>query len=116
MEILIQNKCTHKKKFKMQKEVPTAPPSYEAVDVVQEFATRFEKRKQAIRTSFEKRKLQLEKQHQIQMQNLNKEENNALAQLHSSYVKWVIVEPPDQEIINSKNQDHLSYFALLFKN
>lgn len=105
----------------MEKEqLPTAPPSYEAVDVVQEFATRFEKRKETIRASFEKKKITLEKKHQLEMQNLNKEESKALQQLHASYVKWIIVEPPDQETtttlpLQQKQDDLVSMFAWLFK-
>ena len=78
--------------------LPSAPPSYhqaQAVDVVQEFANRFEKRKDTIRTCFNKRRVALEKKHQILLDDLNKEESNALAQLHTSYVQWVTVEPPD---------------------
>ena len=75
--------------------VPTAPPSYEAVDVVQEFARRFEKRKQTIHDTFEKRRLDLEKKHQSQLTSLLKEQSVAIAQLHATYVEWVNVEPPE---------------------
>ncbi len=75
--------------------VPSAPPSYEAVDVVDEFAKRFQNRKDCIRGGFQKKRVSLECQYQKQLEQLNKEESNALAQLHASYVQWVNVEPPE---------------------
>ena len=95
--------------------LPSAPPSYhhqaQAVDVVQEFANRFEKRKDTIRTCFNKRRVALEKKHQMLLDDLNKEESNALAQLHTSYVQWVTVEPPD--ILSDTTQTQQKPFFFL---
>ena len=85
---------------------PTAPPSYEAVDVVQEFARRFDKRKQSIYDMFEKRRLELENKHQAQLLNLLKEQSVAIAQLHASYVEWVNVEPPEYICSVSPNKQY----------
>ena len=75
--------------------IPSAPPNYEAVDVVKEFSDRLENRKQAIRDFYGKQRGELEKQYQEHIRKLNKEEDAALAQLHLAYVQWVTVEPPD---------------------
>ena len=74
--------------------IPSAPPSYgEQIDVVQEFATRYEKRKEAIHSCFEKKRLSVDKQYQAQLTQLEKEKSNALVLLHASYIDWINVEP-----------------------
>ncbi len=75
--------------------VPTAPPSYQSVDVVQEFALRYEKRKETIHCAFEKKRNTLEKQYQTQLTQLEKEKSIALTQLHASYVDWINIEPAE---------------------
>ncbi len=86
-----------------QMKIPSAPPNYKAIDVVQEFASRFEKRKHAIHAKFETRRSQLEKHHEKEIEGLNKEEVAELAQLDISYAQWVTVEPPDYVVNPSRN-------------
>jgi hypothetical protein len=93
-----QNMCDEDTQMKM----PSAPPIYKAIDVVQEFSSRFEKRKHAIRAKFETKRMQLEKLHQKEIENLNKEEIAELTQLDISYAQWVTVEPPDYVVNTSR--------------
>ncbi len=75
-------------------EPPTDPPSYETIDVVQEFTLRFEKRKETIHNTFDKKRVAIDTQHNLQLAQLEKERSKALVQLHTSYLEWINVEPP----------------------